>query len=280
MSAPSPILSFGSTDLELLETPRIRRRSDGLDEGDFTFRAPLENSLTPGMGVPSYGNLIITEGRGSYLASHWELDVKAVGLRDGAARLIDSESEDTKSGFDTGSATWADTAGKGSTYNIGKPFPGYPNLRCIGAKEKELQVGSYSHYVCAFEGIRSGTKPDHFSVQTLTRELLKENHMILMNGGDNNYPHTWNMLLAQPVLTREYLSLTRPNASIVGAQGSGAGAGSNMPQGQKFNFSNVELTWQWPNGVTLIGLDWDEIPGTTICAVREIYQDREKIIPA
>lgn len=83
------------------------------------------------------------------------------------------------------------------------------------------------------------------------------------------------MLSEAPVLQRQYVSFGRPNANAVGNQGSGGGV--NFPVTFTINATDADLIYQWPNGVVLIGLSWEEVPGTNICFATEIYVKRDAI---
>lgn len=273
MSAPSAILSYGSTDLTLAAEPVIRRRSDGWDEFSGSFFGGPSTSLVRGGSIPGYGSFRATEISTRDLSSMLEHDVRGLGLYDGFPRLLASEATSTRTGFDTGRESWAVPQGVALTKN-GRRHSDYPNLRCVDHSERSAPVSGYKVIDLAFEGIRE-SKPAWYSVGTITRETVRQNFIITLSGGDSS-PHNWNILTSQTSLQVGYLSLSRPSSLDVGQQGSGGGAGA-FPATYTISATDIDLQWNWPNGVVLAMLDWDEIPGSSICNVRETYIKRERV---
>lgn len=269
---PTAVLSYGVTTLTLGERPTITRRADGFDEGRFLFHGGTETSLLPGTVVPNYSGMVVVTDRVQDDAGDLEHDVAAIGLRSGTTRLIEQDAADAEDGFDTGREVWLATSS--ANFRTGISHSNHNNLRAVSVNKRRSPVSAYSYFEIQFKGIKTGNRPVREKIGVLTREVSRENMLIILPGGSTS-PHNWNILLSQPTFQRSYLSTSKPNTSLVGL----AVTPPNAPEATGYSFSanDTTLTWQYPNGWVYAAVECDTIPGTTISYITEFYVNREKI---
>jgi len=272
MGAPTAVLSYGSTALTLGERPTITRRADGFDDGRFVFHGGTETSLLPGVVVPGYSGMYVVSDRVQDDAGDLEHDVAAVGLRSGTTRMIEQEALDAEDGFDTGREVWL--AVPSSSFRVGRVHSAHGNLRAVSVNKRSSPVSAYSTFEIQFKGIKTGNRPVREKIGVLSREVSREDMIINLPGGSSS-AHNWNILLSEPTLQRSYLSLGKPNTSLVGL----AFTPPNAPGvfGYSFSASDDTLTWKYPNGWVYAAVESDTIPDTTISFITEFYVRREKI---
>lgn len=273
MAAPDLTIAHGTGTL--ITAARIRRASDGLDEGSFEAHSASEFTFMEGGAMPGYSGLVIAEsenecdGVDAAGNTEWNHSIRAIGLRLGQPRLVSWEAEDSEDGFDTGSEVWQVRDDQKAPYLVyGRAHSKHENLRCVQPREARARAEGYTTITLAFKGIKSGTKPARYRVDTQTREITKENFIVALPGGDSVTPHNWRILLGQPTLQKSYLSLTEPASFLVAQQGVTV---DGFPAVNDLSWNNTEVTYNFPNGVFLAGLGYDKIPGTTICFVTEYY---------
>jgi len=271
MPAPASCISYDNGGITYTSIEPQVETAD-FDTVQIEAVSATQYQFAKNTSIPGF-NARVDRARSRRSGPYWIHEVTGVGLLDGASRLISQDAEDAEEGFDSGSETWA--AADTAVFSLGRAHSLHANLRCISIKARKARVTGFKYFDLAFKGVRSGTRHDKFSFQTLTKETLRKNFIITLQGGDSLTPHDWNILLATPVLTRSYVSLSRPNATDVGAQGSGFGVA--FPQTYTINATDTDLVYNWPNGVVLIGLNWEELPGTSICFVQEIFARRDMI---
>lgn len=273
MPAPTPVIHYGSRALTLGEDPVIVRRSDGLDEGQFIFHHGSEDSLPANSIVPGYGGMIVVEDRVIDHAGYLEHNVRATGLRSGNRRLIEKESKAAEDGFDTGRERWI--VAKSHSIIPGARHSDYNLLVAVDVNDVKAPCDAYKYVDVQFKGIKHQNRQPKLKVGMLSREVNRENMLIVLNGGHSS-AHNWNILLSAPTLQKSYLSTRVPSLANVGLQGSGT---SDFPAttSPSFSASDDSLTWNYPNGVVLAGIEYDEILRTGICFVIEHYVKRDKI---
>jgi hypothetical protein len=275
MPAPTAIHYFGDPSLELGEDPRIVRRSDGFDEGQFTFHGGTEDSLEPGSKVPGYPNMFVAENTTTNRSGDYEHSIRAVGLRGSALiRRISNVATDTEDGFDTGSETWI--VRKGQTLQLGRAHGDHPQLYAVSRVNRNSAVEQFEIIELGFLGIKSGTKPERFRTTTSSREITLTDTTLNIPGGSDN-TRTWNILRGDPVLHRSYLSLQAPDHTRVARPGT---APAQFPQVSSLSgtlSADQKALYQWPNGVVLAALDSDQVPGKNVWFITETYVQRDAV---
>ena len=268
MPAPTAIHYFGDASLELGEDPRIVRRLDGFDEGQFTFHGGAETSLEPGSTVPGYLNMFVAENTTTNHSGDYEHQIRALGLSGiGSTRRITRVATDTEDGFDTGTETWI--VRKGTTLGLGRSHLDHPQLYAVSRAERNSPIDQFIIVELGFLGIKSGTKPDRYKTTTSSRELSFSAKKL--NGKEGK----WNVLRGDPVMVRSYLSLQFPNHNRVARFGS---VPANFPNVQPLRGTlndDDEPVYQWPDGVVLASLDSDQVPGKNVWFVTETYVQRD-----
>lgn len=269
MPAPTAIHYFGDASLELGEDPRIVRRLDGFDEGQFTFHGGAETSLEPGSLVPGYANLFVSENTTTNRSGDYEHQVRAMGLSSGSTRRISRVATDTEDGFDTGSETWI--VRKGTTLGLGRSHMDHPQLYAVSRAERNSPIDQFIIIELGFLGIKSGTKPDRYKTTTSSRELSFSAKTL------NGKAGKWNVLRGDPVMVRSYLSLQFPNHNRVARPGSAPPYFPNVSPLTRTLNDDDEPIYQWPDGVVLASLDSDQVPGKNVWFVTETYVQRDRI---
>lgn len=270
MPAPASCISYGAGTLYTKR--RVRRRRDGFHTGDFEALSASEFDFVQGMALPGYTGLYVAEVDSERDGPQYRHTISALGLYGVASQKIASTAEDSEEGFDTGTERWIVSAGTSFTY--GRAHSLHGNLRCVNITDEESPISAYKYINLSFKGIKNGNKPIRRKVDTLTREVTRQNFLITLSGGDAN-PHNWSILLSSPTLQISYLATSRPDTTRVGLPANVA----DFPARSGYDFSAQDdtLTWSFPNGVVLGALSYEEVPGTTICFVTEIFVDRQKI---
>lgn len=275
MGLPTAILAYGSTALTLGERPTTTFRADGFDDGRFTFHGGTKTSLLPGVVVPGYSGMYVITDRVQDDAGDLEHEVAALGITSGSSRIVDSDAEDSEDSFDTGRELIAcSSLAVANSYRLGRSHSEHFNLRAVAVKVRRGPISALRYVDIQFKGIKTGNRPVREKIGVLSREVSRDNMIINLPGGHSS-AHNWNILLAQPTLQRSYLSLGKPNTSLVGL----ALTPPNAPatSGYSFSASDDTLTWQYPNGWVYAAVESDTIPGTSISFITEFYVRREKI---
>lgn len=272
---PTAVLSYGETIFQLGEAPRIVRRSDGFDEGQFEFIGGTENSCLPGSQVQGYTGMYCAEDSITDHSGYLEHSIRAVGLRTGSQRRIASTSTSSEDGFDTGSETWI--AATAATFRLGRSHGDSGQLYCVGVTPKSSPVNQFVMMELQFKGIADGSRPDRYKYSTVTREMTIENAILSTNGGDGNNAHTWNIALGSAVMERSFIMNRLPSYANVGKQISRP---NNFPDTAPLPWTvPTELVkWQWPNGVMLAGITAEQVLDRNIFFVTETYVQRDRIV--
>lgn len=281
MAAPSYTLAHGTGTL--ITEAEIIKRADGFDEGSFEAHSDSELTFTEGAAMPGYAGLYAQEVRSKLDGvdevgnSEWMHNIRAVGLRNSLPRLIASDAQDSEEGFDTGYEEWAvPVASKTAYLTYGRAHSNHANLRCVNPKEKRSPVAAFAVISLQFKGIKSGTKPIRTKVDTISREVQRENLINKLPGGDATTAHTWNILRSQPSLQRMYLTTALPNTALVGIQGVSV-PGFPAQYFAPFSAADSTVIWNWPNGTVLAALSYDQIPGASIYFVTEYWLSRARV---
>jgi hypothetical protein len=276
MALPTPVITHSSINtLTLGETPRIIRRGDGFDEGQFEFHLGSEGSLLPGTSVPGYSGLYVTEDSITDHSGDLEHSVRAVGLRSGSQRKIATTATDSEDGFDTGSETWIAGA-FGSPFAYGRSHQEFGGLYCVAITGKNSPVAAYKLYDLQFKGIKSTARPARYKFSTATSTVTLENFVNGFSGGDSRNPHRWSIMKGEATMEKSFLSNAPPDYTRVGVQLSGV---PNFPATTQLNYSYTSdaLTWQWPNGVVLAAINAEQVPGRNAYFITETFIRRDKI---
>jgi hypothetical protein len=271
MPAPTAIHYFGDASLELGEDPRIVRRLDGFDEGQFTFHGGADTSLEPGSAVPGYLNMFVAENTTTNHSGDYEHQIRALGLSGiGSTRRITRVATDTEDGFDTGTETWI--VRKGTTLALGRSHLDHPQLYAVSRAHRNSPIDQFELIELGFLGMKSGTKPDRYKTTTSTRELSFENKTFEGKTGK------WRIMIGDPVMVRSYLSLQEPNHKRVARPNSGPPAyfPSAIPLGNIFEQKD-EPTYQFPSGQVLASIDSEQVPGKPVWFVTETYVQRDLV---
>jgi hypothetical protein len=275
MSSPTAVLSYGQTIFQLGEAPRIVRRSDGFDEGQFEFIGGEENSCLPGSAVPGYSGMICAEDSITDHSGDLDHSIRAVGLRSGSSRRIAWGTNSEEEGFDTGTETWIYP----STYNVsyGRTHTDSSQLYCVAFSFKNSPVSNYRIIEMQFKGVANGSRPDRYKFSTLTREMTIENCAIPAAGGDGLRLHTWNIAIGSAVMDKFYISNVMPSYHLIGKM---IAPPSNFPNTEPIPWTvpTEVAKYQWPNGVMLAAINADQIPGKQLYFVQETYVQRDRII--
>jgi hypothetical protein len=271
MPAPTAIHYFGDTSLELGEDPRIVRRLDGFDEGQFTFHGGSEISLEPGSAVPGYLNFFVVENTTTISSGDYEHQVRAIGFAGtSASRRISKQATDTEDGFDTGTETWL--VRKGTNLALGRSHLDHPQLYAVSRAHRNSPIDQFEIIELGFLGMKSGTKPDRYKTTTSSRELNFDDKTFEGRTGK------WRIMIGDPVMVRSYLSLQEPNHKRVARPNSGPPAyfPSAIPLGNIFDQKD-EPTYQFPSGQVLASIDSDQVPGKPVWFVTETYVQRDLV---
>ena len=274
MALPTAVLSYGSTALQLGDAPRIVRRADGFDEGQFDFIGGTEDSLPSGALVPGYAGMYVSEDSITDYSGALEHDVRAIGLRTGTRRKINSTAVDSEDGFDSGSETWI--APVISPFAYGLSHQQYPGLYIVSASRRDSPVAAFAFFDLQFKGIKSSSRPVRFKFSTATREITLENFIVGFSGGDTRNPHKWNILKGETTMEKSYLSASPPDYTKVGVQ-LGSVPGFPATSNLNYTYSTDALTWQWPNGVVLAAINAEQVPNRNAWFITETYIKRDKI---
>jgi|688.fasta_scaffold02660_21 hypothetical protein len=269
MPAPTAIHYFGDTSLEIGEEPRIVRRLDGFDEGQFTFHGGGQNSLEPGDLVPGYSNLFVAENTTTNHSGDYEHQIRAMGLSSGTSRRISRVATDTEDGFDTGTETWI--VRKGANLGLGRSHMDHPQLYAVSRAERNSPIDQFVIIELGFLGIKTGAKPDRYKTTTSSRELSFSAKTV------NGKAGKWNVLRGDPVMVRSYLSLQSPNHNRVARFGPTPAFFPNVSSLSATLNDEDEPVYQWPDGVVLASLDTDQVPGKNVWFVTETYVQRDRI---
>lgn len=275
MAQPTAVLSYGETTFQLGEAPRIVRRADGFDEGQFEFIGGTENSCLPGSSIPEYSGMWCAEDSITDHSGYLEHSIRAVGLRSGSQRLVAESVVSAEDGFDTATESWI--ASTAASFRLGRSAAGGNQLYCVGVNAKNSPVATFQLIELQFKGIADGSRPDRYKYGTLTREMTIENAALQTAGGDGNRPHTWNIAMGAATMERSYLSNRAPNYALVGKQiGTPAGFPNTAPL--PWTVPTEVVKWQWPNGVMLAAINAEQVLAKSIYFVTETYVQRDRII--
>lgn len=280
MAAPSKVLAYGSNALQLSERPRIRRTSEGLDEGEFLFTGGLgEFALALGSTVPGYSGMIIRDIASTLDAGDYEHAVTARGFRDGGTyRVIGFETEQTEEGFDTGTLNIIALRGAFPVQRGNRgSLLGQGNLVCTSLKEGRHSDNYFKTITAGFRGI-VGSKPGKIYSGTLGREISRENFSLNLPGGVYNTPLNWSMLWGRPFIQHSYLDTASPDFGAVPSQGGSPPLSMRVAQ---FNLTGSvsDYTFNWPNGWTLVGREGEQIPGASIWLVKDNWVYNHRVTP-
>lgn len=275
MPAPASCITYGSAGI-LYTSVKIKERGDGWDVGSFQAISPARDSFSVDGPVPGYAGMYVAEHEPEQAGPNWLHTVQGIGLYGSHIRRIKRSATSSEDSFDTGAESWIYPAQSSPLY--GQSHSEHPNLRAIQISDEDGPVSAWKIVNLDFKGLKNGSRPVRRKVDTLTREATRKNFIVTLPGGDIDFEHNWNLLLATPTLQLSWISLTRPDSSLVGSQGSGSDA-ADFPAWYHFDFvaPDDSLTWNWPNGVVLAAISWDEIPGTTICFITAIYVQRDRV---
>jgi hypothetical protein len=241
----------------LLQDEVVRRLND-FDEGYLEYLAPTRDTLSPGFSAPDFPGLTMLE-----IASRTELDefilrVRVQGLMSGSRRQIEKVYTQNAEGFDEGVETWILRGTVPNSLKIGGTSDSYSNMKVVSAPVHELP-NSWKRVSCRFLG-SMGTKAYKRRI-TVDGQTVQPSEPITVTGlvGGWSTPSPGRVDLPELVVEDSRVVTARPNTAVVPARET-----PPDPPPVTGLFISGQLTRQWPNGWSILSIDFDPIPGTNI----------------
>jgi hypothetical protein len=245
----------------------IRRRRDDLDEINQTFQRGVPGLMRPGTGFPGASGFTIVESTETLETPDcYVYDVRGVGAF--GDREISRTETPNEEGWDEASVRYL-TSNK-FFVQLGSAMAGFTGMRCVSVSREQHPQSSSHWYVTG--NYRGQFSQKHNKVRWTSngREMSKDKLINTLTGGWND-PRKSEILWGRQGCTISYVSLFVPTKQVPFQ--SGGAPHSQVPTVFSPSLSGdpSDLTWHWPNGWTLAGMDCDIIAGTTVCFVTESW---------
>lgn len=258
------IESVGQYDI-LLENPSIRRRWDGIDEGNFTYWSNSSTYLSPGDALPSpYAGFKARDIEISIEPAGYELRVAGVGiLGTKGTRNLNSSITRVSEGFDEATETWLVT--DRADFGIGSASSLFSGMYVTDVSFEVLDPDfDYCRANVKYKGINASRDQKLF-LSTAAREMGIENVAVNLPGGWTD-PRSGDVLWPRTEVRASYVQIGTPTMSDIPS----ASAPPINPG--VFNPSLTgDLKWHWPNGWVISSREAENLTGTDVWLVQETY---------
>lgn len=248
----APLIEFGETSFAM-PGARFTRRKDGLDSGTLEWFSPNIVAFDPGATAPGYSGLIIQDveteedSPGRYVHRLQCLGV----LGPKPNRRVKSSYQRTLDTFDEGSEEWI--ANTSTLIAVGDVSTQHESMFCVGVTSDELEAGWY-RLSAAYKGLIT-SKGYKRRISVNEQIISPSDPWIVALPGGWATPRKTEFSLPKVVVMDTYVSTTAPDTAAIPGQRTPPDA----PAVQNLVISGANLTWHWPWGWKLAGIDSDKI---------------------
>ena len=254
MPAPPSIITHGTSGTLLL-SEEITTRNTDFDDGYLEYLAAARDAFEPGGNPPEFPAMTILEVNSRAECDEFICRVRVQGLMTGSSRRISSSFTANLEGFDDGQESHLTL--NPTEITIGSVASGYAHMICVSVTRETLGNG-WHRLTPRYLG-SLGTKPYKRRIAVDGQTVQPSDPFSISLPGGWAGTQKGRIDLPEVTVEDRYVSTARPNTALV----PGNETPPDAPAVSGIAITG-DLTYQWPHGWTLTGIEWDPIPGTTI----------------